>query len=275
MKKIIPFCLSLLFFSIHINAQSTASNRVSTFTIEAPQLNTNKTIWVYLPKSYETSEKNYPVTYMFDAQNLFDAESSYVGEWKVDEYLDTLSNNESIIIGIEHGNDKRIEELTPYKHETYGGGKGESFLDFIKYTVKPHVDISYRTLPEVQHTTIFGSSIGGLMAFYAVLKYPETFRNAGIFSPAFWVNPEIYDFAKTVSINKQSHFYFLAGTEESDTMISEVEKMIVILKENGVNTNNIKRNIIEGGKHNEELWSSNFPEAYQWLNGVNSNKTKN
>ncbi len=35
---------------------------------------------------------------MHDAQNLFDAETSFVGEWKIDEYLDTTSNKEVIII---------------------------------------------------------------------------------------------------------------------------------------------------------------------------------
>ena len=108
------FCL---LFWFKIKAQSTASKQVTAFTIEAPQLDTLKTIWVYLPKNYKNSKKAYPVIYMHDAQNLFDDKTSYAGEWKVDEYLDTLTQNESIIIGIEHGNEKRIDELTPYKHE--------------------------------------------------------------------------------------------------------------------------------------------------------------
>lgn len=265
MRKIILFYSIFLCFSLDINGQSTASHQVSRFTIEAPQINSQKTIWVYLPKSYESSKQQYPVIYMFDAQNLFDANSSYVGEWKVDEYLDTLTNHESIIIGIEHGDDKRIEELTPYKHETYGGGNGDTFLNFIAYTLKPHVDLNYRTLSDSKHTTIFGSSLGGLLAFYAVLQYSDTFGNAGIFSPAFWVNPEIFDLVSEVDLNPQARFYFLAGTDESETMVSNLEKMITILKTEGIGLDNIELNIIEGGKHNEELWSTNFPSAYQWL----------
>ena len=42
-----------LFISININAQSTASKQVSTFTIDAPQLETQKKIWIYLPKDYQ------------------------------------------------------------------------------------------------------------------------------------------------------------------------------------------------------------------------------
>ena len=95
--------------------QNTASKQVSTFSIEAPQLHTTKKIWIYLPKNYETSQKKYPVIYMHDAQNLFDAKTSFVGEWNVDEKLDSL-NAQVIVVGIEHGNEKRMEEL---RHFTF------------------------------------------------------------------------------------------------------------------------------------------------------------
>ena len=62
--KIIFALLSLFTFSI-INAQSsTASNQVSSFLLEAPQLNTTKKILVYLPKNYATSNKKYPGIYI-------------------------------------------------------------------------------------------------------------------------------------------------------------------------------------------------------------------
>ena len=142
MKQILS--LLFLFFVSNANAQSTASKQVSTFIIEAPQLKTSKKIWVYLPKSYATSTKKYSVIYMHDAQNLFDAKTSYTGEWNVDETLDSI-NAQVIVIGIEHGGDKRIDELTPYKNAKYGGGKADDYLDFIVKTLKPKVDATYRT----------------------------------------------------------------------------------------------------------------------------------
>ena len=81
--------------------QSTASKQVSTFIIEAPQLKTTKKIWIYLPKNYDASKKKYPVIYMHDAQNIFDAKTSFVGEWNVDETLDSI-NAQVIVIGIEN-----------------------------------------------------------------------------------------------------------------------------------------------------------------------------
>ncbi|WP_411894657.1 alpha/beta hydrolase [Winogradskyella sp. A2] len=254
-----------ILFLTRITAQSTASKQVTKFVIEAPQLDTTKQIWVYLPKKYENFKKHYPVIYMHDAQNLFDNETSYVGEWKVDEYLDSLNNNESIIIGIEHGNEKRIDELTPYSHAEYGGGKGENYLSFIKHTLKPKIDSIYRTLPQPSNTTLFGSSLGGLISLYGVIKHSDTFGMAGLFSPAFWINPEIYKLVENTNIPKTSKFYFLVGTAEDESMVPNQIKMIELLKTKGVLEHHISNNIVKDGQHNEQFWSKHFGEAYQWL----------
>ena len=264
--------LSVLIFCININAQSTASKQVSTFILEAPQLETQKKIWVYLPKDYQDSEKSYPVIYMHDGQNLFDDKTSYVGEWKVDEYLEVINDNESIIIGIEHGGVKRIEELTPFPNEKYGGGKADDYLRFVIENLKPYVDSNYRTLIDKAHTTIWGSSLGGLISLYAVIKYPETFGKAGVFSPAIWINKvEMFEFVKNSEIDPEKKIYFLVGEEEGDTkefqmeIVKDQHDMVDLLKEKGIQLNNIIDIVIPNGHHNETLWSDNFPEAYQWL----------
>ena len=261
-----------LLIGININAQSTASKQVSTFTIDAPQLETQKKIWVYLPIDYQNTTKSYPVIYMHDAQNLFDDKTSFVGEWKVDEYLDTLDKNESIIIGIEHGNEKRIEELTPYPNEKYGGGKGDDYMNFIINTLKPYIDSRYRTLSTKQHTTIWGSSLGGLISLYAVINYPETFGKAGIFSLAIWINKnDMFELVKNSEIDPEKKFYFLVGSEEGETtddasaMVSDQHEMVQLLKDKGIINENIIDKVIPDGHHNESLWSTNFPEAYQWI----------
>ena len=182
--KFIFTVIVFLICTIGSAQKSTASDQVSTFTIDAPQLKSSKKIWLYLPKSYAMSTKRYPVLYMHDAQNLFDAKTSYAGEWNIDETLDSI-HAQVIIIGIEHGGDKRMEELTPFKHEKYGGGNANNYLDFIVTTLKPYVDKTYRTKTSSKNTAIFGSSLGGLISFYAALQYPEVFGKVGCFSPAF------------------------------------------------------------------------------------------
>lgn len=265
MKNIIT-CLLLLVYVLGNAQESTASKQVSTFTIEAPQLKTTKKIWVYLPISYANSKKKYPVIYMHDAQNLFDAKTSYAGEWGVDETLDHL-NADVIVIGIEHGNEKRMEELTPFKNQKYGGGKADDYLDFIVKTLKPKIDAVYRTKSNTKNTAIFGSSLGGLVSFYAALKYPEVFGKVGCFSPSFWFNrKEIMTIMeKTETFNTK--IYFLCGDNEGDDdMVKDLNAM-----EHLVNSKRCeckKRNkkvIVKGGQHNEKLWREGFGNAYLWL----------
>jgi predicted alpha/beta superfamily hydrolase len=246
-----------------------AQNRYTTFELQAPQLNTTKKIWVYLPIGYEKSTKKYPVLYMHDAQNLFDAKSSYACEWKVDETLDSLKAT-VIVIGIEHGNDKRTDELTPFKNEKYGGGNADAYLDFIVSTLKPYVDSKYRTKISKKNTAIMGSSFGGLVSFYAVLKYPETFGKAGVFSPSFWFSEEIFTFTKQAKKSK-AKLYFLCGDSEGDEtdsplMVNNMNRMIELMSDNRCDCLHLtKTKVVKDGKHNENMWSQQFGAAVQWL----------
>ncbi|AOC93633.1 Endo-1,4-beta-xylanase/feruloyl esterase precursor [Flavobacterium anhuiense] len=263
MKKI--FLIILLLFTLISKAQSTASKNVSTFTIEAPQLNTSKKIWIYLPKNYSKNiQKKYSVIYMHDAQNLFDAKTSYSGEWNVDEKLDSLKAK-VIVVGIEHGNEKRIDELTPFKNEKYGGGNADNYLEFIVKTLKPHIDKNYRTKTKAKSTILFGSSLGGLVSYYGALKYPEVFGKAGIFSPSFWFSPDIYTFTEKQPKIK-TKIYFLCGDKESDDMVNDLTKMKRLLDTKRCYCLHLdKTKIVKGGEHNEKLWRDHFAEAILWL----------
>lgn len=263
MKKI--FLIILLLFTLIGKAQSTASKNVSTFTIEAPQLNTSKKIWIYLPENYSKNiQKKYSVIYMHDAQNLFDAKTSYSGEWNVDEKLDSLKAK-VIVVGIEHGNEKRIDELTPFKNEKYGGGNADNYLEFIVKTLKPHIDKNYRTKTKAKNTIIFGSSLGGLVSYYGALKYPEIFGKAGVFSPSFWFSPEIYTFTEKQPKIK-TKIYFLCGDKESDDMVNDLTKMKRLLDTKRCYCLHLdKTKIVKGGEHNEKLWRDHFAEAIFWL----------
>ena len=261
--------LSVLFLFVLCTAsaqKSTASTQVSSFTIDAPPLKISKKIWVYLPKNYTTSTKKYPVIYMHDAQNLFDATVSYVGEWNIDETLDSI-NAQVIVIGIEHGGDKRIDELTPYKNPKYGGDKAVDYLDFIVKTLKPKVDATYRTKTNARNTAIFGSSLGGLVSFYAAIKYPEVFGKVGCFSPSFWFGRKEMNDLLAQTKDFHAKVYFLCGDNEGDDDVIRDMKNV----EHWVNTKRCeckklnKEVIVKGGQHNEKLWRESFKKAYLWL----------
>ena len=137
---------------------------------------------------------------MHDGQNLFDSSMSYSGEWSVDETLNKLyseKNLKLIVVGIDNGESKRLDEYSPWKNKKYGGGEGEAYTKFIVETLKPYIDDNYKTLKDKNNTAIIGSSMGGLVSHYAGLKYPKVFGKIGVFSPAFWFAPEVTEFSKT------------------------------------------------------------------------------
>lgn len=268
MDKKVTLLVFIILIAFKCFAQgSTASPQISTFTLAAPQLQTEKKIWLYLPKNYTFSSKKYPVLYMPDAQNLFDKKTAYSGEWNVDEKLDSL-NAQVIVVGIEHGNEKRIEELTPFPHEKYGGGKANQYLEFVTQTLKPYIDKNYRTLTDKKNTIIIGSSLGGLTAYYATLKYTEVFGKAGVFSPAFWINKNDLLLYAQQNSKPKAKYYFLCGDKEGDdnSMVNDMNTFFEWSQTHNPKTKkNLKKTIIKGGQHNEKLWRDNFVPAFLWL----------
>lgn len=243
---------------------------------EIPQLDRKRKIWLYLPPDYHKSQENYPVIYMHDAQNIFDTKTSYAGEWNVDETLNSLfyeSGFKVIVVGIDNGGDKRLDEYSPWINPHYGGGEGDDYLEFIVNTLKPHVDETYRTLTNKQNTAIIGSSMGGLISHYAALKYPKVFGKIGVYSPAFWFAPKINEFSKANGNIQDTKMYFLAGGKEgNDAGFNEISQtvvgmnnMIETLKKAGFPSENIASKVVPEGKHNEKLWRDNFEEAITWL----------
>ena len=232
-----------------------------------PQLDRKRRIWVYLPPDYETSQKNYPVIYMHDGQNLFDSNTAGYGEWGLDEVMDSLATQHkpmAIIVGIDHGNEYRLTEYNPYTSNRFGNGRGNDYVDFLAKTLKPYIDQKYRTKKSSQNTGIAGSSMGGLISMYAFAKYPGVFGKAGIFSPAFWIAPEIYTYVSKQKFKKQK-IYFVAGDLESTEMVHDMKKMYNQLLLQGIKQKQMHLKTAPDGKHSEWFWHREFPEFYNWI----------
>jgi predicted alpha/beta superfamily hydrolase len=245
---------------------ATAQVHILSNTFAIPQLGRQRRVLIYLPKNYATTQRRYPVIYMHDGQNLFDAYTSGYGEWGIDELMDQIPDKDQcIIIGIDHGGDYRITEYDPYDSK-YGKGQGNAYVEFLVKNLKPYIDQHYRTLTDAKHTAIAGSSMGGLISMYAGLKYPKVFGQAGIFSPAFWIAaPQIYDFAQKQNISNKARFYFVCSDAESDSMVNDMQKMVGIVQAKGLTRVNTPMVIIKGAQHNEKQWNGDFPAFYQWL----------
>lgn len=233
-----------------------------------PQLGRTRRIWVYLPADYHTSPLRYPVLYMQDGQNLFDADTAAYGEWGVDEQLDHLidaGNPGIIVVGIDHGGNKRVNEYNPMDSHTYGKGEGRQYAAFLAETLKPFIDDHFRTISTPGQTGIAGSSMGGLISFYTWLSYPDVFGGAGIFSPSFWICPQLKKAIHRDLPQKNNKLYLVAGDQESDRMIPDMRDIHQLLLGEGMPPGHMLMKILKGGKHSEAYWKQEFPMMYLWL----------
>lgn len=245
---------------------ASANVHLVTESFDMPQLGRQRRIWIYLPADYELTHRKYPVIYMHDGQNLFDAYTSGYGEWGVDEIMDKLPlKDQYIIVGIDHGGEHRMTEYSPYDSK-FGKAEGDQYVDFLIKTLKPYIDEHYRTKSDMKHTSIAGSSMGGLISFYAVLKYPKVFGSGGIFSPSFWIAPEMFNYAQQ-HLNAKSRFYLVCGDSEGGDMVEPMKKMVKLVRSKGISEQNSLETIVKGARHNEQQWNGDFPAFYQWLIG--------
>ncbi len=242
-----------------------------------PQLDRNRRIWLYLPPDYESSGKNYPVLYMHDGQNLFDAQTSFSGEWEVDETLNEAFGQGyqvPIVVGIDNGGLERINEYSPWTHAGFGGGDGELYMQFIVETLKPYIDEHYRTIPGRETTGIMGSSMGGFISHYGIFQYQETFSKAAIFSPSYWFSDSIWSFTREMGIRETMRIYLMCGGSEGLGTINNLNDMQDSLLAIGLPSNDLYTKIVPGGQHNEALWRQDFGEAYLWLFGSYASSIK-
>jgi predicted alpha/beta superfamily hydrolase len=234
-----------------------------------PQLNRFRRIWVYLPPDYHTSNKSYTSLYMQDGQSLFDLKFASFGEWEVDESLnDQFYNNNDpgcIIIGIDHGNVDRINEYSPWVNQSYGGGQGGLYLDFIVNTLVPKVDAEFRTIQDKNNRGIMGSSMGGLISQYGGTAYQSIFGKVGVLSPSFWFSSEVFAQVDTTVIQNHMKYWLMGGVNESSTLVQELQLMESKLISNGLPSNRVKLTIHADGQHSEWYWAREFPYAYYWL----------
>jgi len=236
---------------------------------EIPQLGKDRRICALLPHNYRKSRQHYPVLYLQDGQNLFGDKSPF-GNWAIDEKLTKLAkigNGDIIIIAIDHAEEERLKEFSPFRRTKLGRGEGKKYVHFLANTLKPYVDQNFRTLPSREFTGVGGSSMGGLISIYAGLMRPEMFGKLMIFSPSLWISPNIYWDAIHFMIPYQMDIYLYAGGEESKNMIPTTRRLKNILEHKGMDFSKINLNmsIDPLGRHHESYWGEEFPKAIQWL----------
>lgn len=265
---------------------STASGDLHLHTLKSTLFGNERTIRVLLPEGYgddANKDRRYPVLYMLDGQNVFDACLSDVSrhEWGVDETVQQLVAGKKIpamiVVGVDHAGKDRAREYLPYKdfvgNPDMDEPAGKLFPDFMTREVMPLVDAKYRTLSGPANTGIGGSSYGGVASLYALLAKPNTFGYGLIESPTLWVGMGqlVRDTSPLVAMPKKV-FVGFGGKEASDPAISE--KLISLIRQvesnfkaDGYDASNFRFVLDPDAEHTEAAWEKRLPGALTFLFG--------
>ena len=242
---------------------------IKKWDITIPSLTGDKTrkAYIYLPRSYAKDHgRRYPVMYMFDGHNVFfDSDATYGKSWGMNDYM-LKSKKDLIIVAIEcnHEGNGRIVEYSPVQYENSSmgkiRGKGRVYMNWLVGTLKPYIDSHYRTLPDREHTSICGSSMGGLMALYGATVYNHVFQRAACLSPSLWVSPDrMLEMVARARIRRDTCIYMDYGSEEifnhgaSTEALSSMSQLLLTKRVN------LAFRIVPGGTHCEASWEKQIP----------------
>lgn len=241
-------------------------------------LRNDRRLLVWLPPGYNSSAaRGYPVLYMHDGQNLFDARTAFGGvEWNADETADRLIRSRRIraliIVGVENNSD-RIEEYTPTADAEYGGGRAADYVTFLVDEVKPFIDRTYRTDPRRETTGIAGSSLGGLVSLYACQTRTDVFSLCGAVSPSLWWDDRRllggFASAPDPAFMRRVRWWIDIGTAEGDdpdVQVQNVRDLASVFRAAGLRDGReFQEWEAPGAQHNERAWSQRLDRVLRFL----------
>lgn len=230
----------------------------------SPQLRTFRDIDIYLPASY-TVRRRYPVVYMQDGQNLSDPSIAFAGTWQLDAALEHLADRgiEVIVVGV-HNTDNRLLEYSPFPHPKHGGGQADRYLAFLADTVKPRVDRLFRTRRARAHTAIVGSSMGGLLSFYAWFRRSDVFAHAAAMSPSFWFGRDrLFEYIAAKKMPR-GRLYVDVGTAEGAEAVRDARRMRALLEQKSALRAFLYKEDRDA-RHEEAAWARRIEGALAFL----------
>jgi predicted alpha/beta superfamily hydrolase len=218
-------------------------------------LGNRRDILVYLPPGYRRfSRKRYPVLYLHDGQNVFDAATSFAGvEWGVDETAERLIRT------------RIIEPVIVVAVAHVGEGLARLYGYFLMEELKPYIDRKYRTKPDAEFTGLGGSSLGGLVTLAIGILYPDAFRRLMVMSPSVWWDDfAIYRLVDSIERKPPLKIWVDTGTAEPGW--EQTRELCKRLVEKGWKPGkDILYMEANHGDHSEAAWAARVEPALRFL----------
>ena len=237
-------------------------------------LRNQRDLIVYLPPGYdEQPQRQFPVLYLHDGQNLFDGTTAFIPgmDWHVGQTADRCISNGSveplIIIGIYNAGKQRLQEYTPTRMPKLGGGRASRYARFLIEEVRPFLERNYRVLGGMGNTGIGGSSLGGLVSLFLGLRMPHIFGKIAALSPSVWWNQRvILRFADAAPADPRPRIWLDIGTREGPRIVEDVERFRDLLLRKGWRwEQDLHYERVIGAEHNEAAWAKRVGPFLQFL----------
>ncbi|MBA3543115.1 MAG: alpha/beta hydrolase [Chthoniobacterales bacterium] len=246
---------------------------------ESRILHNRRDILVYLPRGYGRARgRRYPVLYLHDGQNVFDAATAFGGvEWGADETAQRLTRERLIepliIVAVPNMGDDRIHEYAPSRgvidssapRKKRSKGMLRKYGRFLRDELKPFIDRKYRTRPEAEFTGLGGASLGGLATLALGLWYPKTFHRLAVMSPSVWWDDcHIYRILDQVEKKLPLKIWLDTGTEEPGWERAR-ELRDRLAKRGWRLDDDLHYTEAQGADHSERSWAARFEAVLRFL----------
>ncbi|MDR7271747.1 putative alpha/beta superfamily hydrolase [Pelomonas saccharophila] len=238
-------------------------------------------VQVWLPPGYaEHAQARYPVLYLHDGQNVFDAQAAG-SEWQVDEAAQrgvaSGRLKPFIVVAVSSNEATRMDDYTPtvmtLSAERLGkqaaerrGGGAAAYARFLVEELKPVIDARYRTQPGPADTAVGGSSLGGLVSMWLALHRPEAFGAALVVSPSVWWDDRflLRDVAATTAAPRP-RLWLDMGVQEGDQAVQLARELNDSLRRRGWSDGALRFVEDPSGRHDEGSWARRVPAMLDFL----------
>ena len=230
---------------------------------------------VYRPPGYDPdSPRRYPVLYLHDGQNLFDAGTSFAGvPWAADETAEREARRGTVepllVVGVGNSPD-RLREYGPNPAGSGDDDLSVAYGRFLVEELKPWVDATYRTAPGPEATGVGGSSMGGLISLVLCRRYPEVFGRCAAVSPSLWWDRE--SFTRESGWPASCRVWLDTGEDEGMSRagrlanVTRTRKLTRLFAEAGLRDGrDFAYREVPGGTHNEASWAARFGDILRFL----------
>lgn len=232
---------------------------------------------VWTPDGYAAEPtRRYPVLYLQDGQNVFDAASAFAGvAWQAHTTAQQLIHAKKItpliLVAIDNSGPHRTDDYTPVPWLHHGGGHAGAYAQLLLEEIKPFVDHHYRTMPGPESTALGGSSLGALFALYTGLRCPRVFGHVAAMSPsAFWGDHHLLH-----TVARSSHvpvrIWLDAGKREKPALRQSTSALAQLLLDKGWQKHRTAKRAtlrfteVPGGRHTEAAWGKRFGRVLRFL----------